>query len=221
MHILLVEDQQDFAENVKRYLETESYTVDLAFDGDEGLRMALANEYAMIILDLNLPCRVGLSVCRELRSAGRSMPVLMLTARIGHKNTVAGLDSGADDYLTKPFDLEELLARMRALLRRGGETRSPLIVLGDVTVDTNTHEVRKQDRLVSLAPREYALLEFLALNRGIAKSRLEIIELVWGEYDELMFSQTVDVHVAYLRRKLGKEIIRTVPGKGYMVEGAA
>ncbi len=221
MHILLVEDQQDFAENVKRYLETESYTVDLAFDGDEGLRMALANEYAMIILDLNLPCRDGLSVCRELRSAGRSMPVLMLTARIGHKNTVAGLDSGADDYLTKPFDLEELLARMRALLRRGGETRSPLIVLGDVTVDTNTHEVRKQDRLVSLAPREYALLEFLALNRGIAKSRLEIIELVWGEYDELMFSQTVDVHVAYLRRKLGKEIIRTVPGKGYMVEGAA
>src|SRR5664280_2709052 len=108
-------------------------------------------------------------------------------------------------------------ARMRALLRRGGETRSPVIELGDISVDTNTHEVRKGGKVVALAPREYALLEFLALNRGIAKTRLEIIELVWGEYDELMFSQTVDVHVAYLRRKLGRESIVTVPGKGYMI----
>jgi DNA-binding response OmpR family regulator len=158
----------------------------------------------------------GLEVCRQLRKAGRSMPVLMLTARVGHQNVVAGLDSGADDYLTKPFDLEELLARMRALLRRGGESRSPVITIGEVDIDTNSHTVHRAGQVVSLAPREYALLEFLALNRGIAKSRLEIIELVWGEYDELMFSQTVDVHVAYLRRKLGREIIVTVPGKGYM-----
>ncbi len=221
MHVLLVEDQQDFAYNIQRYLATESYTVDLAFDGEEGLQKGLADDYALVILDLNLPRRDGLSVCRELRKAGRSMPILMLTARIGHQNAVAGLDSGADDYLTKPFDLEELLARMRALLRRGGESRSPLITVGDVTIDTNTHEVRKGDQLVPLAPREYDLLAFLALNRGVAKSRLEIIELVWGEYDELMFSQTVDVHVAYLRRKLGREVIRTVPGKGYMIEAAS
>ncbi|HNW85297.1 MAG TPA: response regulator transcription factor, partial [Candidatus Cryosericum sp.] len=208
----------DFAENIRKYLETESYSVDLAFDGESGLRQALLEDYALVVLDLNLPRMDGLEVCRELRKAGRSMPILMLTARVGHENAVAGLDSGADDYLTKPFDLEELLARMRALLRRGGESRSPLIVVGDVAIDTNTHEVRRDGKLVALAPREYALLEFLALNRGVARTRLEIIELVWGEYDELMFSQTVDVHVAYLRRKLGKDIIRTVPGKGYMME---
>jgi len=219
MHILVIEDQQDFAQNIKRYLETESYSVDLAFDGEAGLHEGLTEDYALVVLDLNLPRMDGLEVCRQLRQAGRSMPILMLTARIGHKNAVAGLDSGADDYLTKPFDLEELLARMRALLRRGGESRSPVITVGDITIDTNTHEVHQGDRLVALAPREYALLEFLALNRGTAKTRLEIIELVWGEYDELMFSQTVDVHVAYLRRKLGKEVIRTVPGKGYMVSG--
>ena len=218
MHILVVEDQHDFAENIRKYLETESYSVDLAFDGESGLRQALLEDYALVVLDLNLPRMDGLEVCRELREAGRSMPILMLTARVGHENAVAGLDSGADDYLTKPFDLEELLARMRALLRRGGESRSPLIVVGDVAIDTNTHEVRRDGKLVALAPREYALLEFLALNRGVARTRLEIIELVWGEYDELMFSQTVDVHVAYLRRKLGKDIIRTVPGKGYMME---
>jgi len=217
MHILVIEDQQDFAQNIRRYLETESYSVDLAFDGESGLHRGLTEEYALVVLDLNLPRMDGLEVCRQLRRSGRSMPILMLTARVGHDSTVAGLDSGADDYLTKPFDLEELLARMRALLRRGGESRSPIIVVGDVTVDTNTHEVRKDGKLVALAPREYALLEFLALNRGIAKSRLEIIELVWGEYDELMFSQTVDVHVAYVRRKLGREVIVTVPGKGYMM----
>ena len=218
MHILVVEDQRDVAENIRKYLETESYSVDLAFDGESGLHQALLEDYALVVLDLNLPRMDGLEVCRRLRTAGRSMPILMLTARIGHQNAVAGLDSGADDYLTKPFDLEELLARMRALLRRGRESRSPLIVVGGITIDTNTHEVRRDGKLVALAPREYALLEFLALNRGVAKTRLEIIELVWGEYDELMFSQTVDVHVAYLRRKLGKDIVRTVPGKGYMME---
>jgi len=217
MHILVIEDQQDFAQNIRRYLETESYSVDLAFDGESGLHRGLTEEYALVVLDLNLPRMDGLEVCRQLRRSGRSMPILMLTARVGHDSTVAGLDSGADDYLTKPFDLEELLARMRALLRRGGESRSPIVVVGDVTVDSNTHQVRKDGKLVALAPREYALLEFLALNRGVAKSRLEIIELVWGEYDELMFSQTVDVHVAYVRRKLGREVIVTVPGKGYMM----
>jgi DNA-binding response OmpR family regulator len=217
MHILVVEDQQDFAQNIRRYLETESYSVDLAFDGETGLHQGLTEEYALVVLDINLPRMDGLEVCRQLRQAGRSMPILMLTARVGHQNVVAGLDSGADDYLTKPFDLEELLARMRALMRRGGESRSPVITIGEVDIDTNTHTVRRAGQVVSLAPREYALLEFLSLNRGIAKTRLEIIELVWGEYDELMFSQTVDVHVAYLRRKLGRGIIVTIPGKGYMM----
>ena len=116
MHILVIEDQQDFAQNIKRYLETESYSVDLAFDGEAGLQQALGEEYALVVLDLNLPRMDGLEVCRQLRQAGRTMPILMLTARIGHQNAVAGLDSGADDYLTKPFDLEELLARMRGLV---------------------------------------------------------------------------------------------------------
>jgi len=136
--------------------------VDLAFDGEVGLHEGLTEEYALVVLDLNLPRIDGLEVCRQLRQAGRSMPILMLTARIGHQNAVAGLDSGADDYLTKSFDLEELLARMRALLRRGGESKSPVIAVGDITIDTNTHQVHQADRLVGLAPREYALLEFLA-----------------------------------------------------------
>jgi DNA-binding response OmpR family regulator len=171
----------------------------------------------LVLLDLSLPGLDGLEVCRRMREAGVEVPVLMLTARSDRSDIVTGLDSGADDYLAKPFGLDELVARMRALSRRTGATRSPSIELGDVVIDTNAHSVSRKGRQVHLAPREYALLEFLARNRGIVQDRSTIIDLVWGEPEALLFSQTVDVHVAYLRRKLGRDVIRTVPGAGYVV----
>jgi len=127
------------------------------------------------------------------------------------------LNLGADDYLTKPFDLDELLARARALLRRNASNRQPILIAGDISLDTNTREVSRGKISVKLSPKEYALLEFLLRNKGVAQDRPRIIEHVWGGRDELLFSQTVDVHVAYLRRKLGKKVIETIPGKGYLI----
>jgi DNA-binding response OmpR family regulator len=215
--ILIIEDERAFAQNIKLYLEFEKYSVSVAFDGEDGLHKALDGNYALIILDLNLPKLDGLKVCSNLREQNSNVPILMLTARTGQKNIVEGLNSGADDYLTKPFDLEVLSARVSALLRRVSETKKPIITLNNIIINTNSHIVTWDKQVISLAPKEYALLEFLARNKGVVKDRSEIIELVWGEYDDLMFSQTVDVHVAYLRKKLGKTIIKTVPGKGYLI----
>jgi DNA-binding response OmpR family regulator len=145
------------------------------------------------------------------------VPILMLTARSSKRDVVIGLDTGADDYLPKPFDLDELLARVRTLMRRATPERSATLQSGDVVLDANSHEVRKGGDLVSLAPREYALLEHLLRNKGVAQDRLALLEQVWGESEDLLFSQTVDVHISYLRRKLGKTLITTVPGKGYLI----
>ena len=145
------------------------------------------------------------------------MPILMLTARSAKRDVVTGLDAGADDYLVKPFDIDELLARVRTLMRRVTPERSALLQAGDVVLDASSCEVRKSGELVSLAPREFALLEHLLRNKGVVQDRVTLLEQVWGESDDLLFSQTVDVHVAYLRRKLGKALITTVPGKGYLI----
>lgn len=217
MRILIIEDQQKLALNIKAYLNFEKYAASVAFDGEAGLKKALTEEYDVIILDLNLPKLDGMKLCSLLRENNKNMPILMLTARMKQKDVVSGLNCGADDYLTKPFDMEELLARVRALLRRKNEKRNPLLTARNITLDTNTHQVKMADKVISLAPREYALLEFLLRYKGIVQDRLKIIEHVWGEYNELMFSQTVDVHIAYLRRKFGKDFIQTVPGKGYFI----
>jgi len=219
MSILIVEDNRTLAANLQRYLELEGYGAAIARDGGEGLRLARAGGYECIILDLNLPVLDGLEVCRRLREDGDPVPILMLTARSSKRDVVCGLDTGADDYLVKPFDLDELLARVRSLLRRHGATRPEKLQAGDVTLDTGSCEVRRDGAAVHLAPREYALLEYLMCHRGVVQDRVTLIEQVWGEYDELMFSQTVDVHISYLRRKLGKDLIATVPGKGYLVPG--
>jgi two-component system response regulator MprA len=219
MGILVVEDNVKLAANLQRILELEGYEAAVAHDGELGLHMALAEARECIVLDLNLPKLDGVEVCRRLREDGDPTPILMLTARGAKRDIVAGLDAGADDYLVKPFDLDELLARVRTLLRRCGPERGPVLRAADVTVDTSACEVRRGAGVVRLAPREYALLEYLLRNKGIVQDRLTLIEQVWGEYDELMFSQTVDVHVSYLRRKLGKELITTVPGKGYLISG--
>ncbi|MBP9750476.1 MAG: response regulator transcription factor [Candidatus Peribacteraceae bacterium] len=220
MRILVVEDQPKLASNIAAFLEAEAYDVDVRHDGAEGLDRALAGGIDLLVLDVNLPTMDGYTVCRTLRERGSRLPVLMLTARDSRQDVVQGLDLGADDYLTKPFDLTELLARIRALLRRATPARPALVELGPVTIDAAAREVRKDGERVELSPKEFALLEFLAARRGDVQDRPTILEQVWGDRDDLMFSQTVDVHIAYLRRKLGKDVIATVSGKGYVIPAA-
>ena len=217
MHILLIEDQQKLADNIRQFLELEHFAVTVAHDGKEGFEKAMTQEVDLLILDINLPGMDGYLICSMLRKEKKDMPILMLTARTKQQEIVHGLNLGADDYLGKPFDLDELLARVRALLRRQTTDKQPRLVAGSIVLDTNTHEVTKEEKKVNLSPKEYALLEFLLRNKGTAQDRPRIIEHVWGGRDDLMFSQTVDVHVAYLRRKLGKQVIETVPGKGYLI----
>jgi DNA-binding response OmpR family regulator len=219
MTILIVEDNLKLAANLRDLLQLEGHAVVVAHDGEEGLRRALAERFDCIVLDLNLPKMDGLAVCRALRDGDEPapVPILMLTARSAKRDVVIGLDTGADDYLAKPFDLDELLARIRTLMRRTTPERTPRLESADVVLDANCHEVLKAGRPVSLAPREFALLEHLLRNKGVVQDRLTLLEQVWGESDDLLFSQTVDVHISYLRRKLGKALITTVPGKGYLI----
>ena len=222
MTILIIEDNERLAANLRDLLQLEGHAVAIAHDGEEGLRRATSERFECIILDLNLPKLDGLAVCRRLREDACVVPVpiLMLTARGSKTDVVTGLDTGADDYLPKPFDIDELLARVRTLLRRAAPERSPVLCAGDVMLDANTHEVLKMGRPIKLAPREYALLEHLLRNKGVVQDRLTLLEQVWGESDALLFSQTVDVHVSYLRRKLGRDLVITVPGGGYLIPGA-
>lgn len=217
MRVLVVEDNRDLSENIKEFLVLEKFVVEQSFDGQEGLNFAQNNSLDCIVLDLNLPKLDGVEVCKKLREKGNTTPIIMLTARTGKDNIITGLDSGADDYLTKPFELEELVARIKALVRRAKDKPNPFITYQNITLDTNAKKVFQEGKEVDLAPKEYLLLEYLLLNLGIVQDRTKIIEHVWGEYDNLMFSQTVDVHVAYVRKKLGKKIITTASG-GYFIE---
>lgn len=217
MHILLIEDQIKIADNIRQYLETEHYAVSVCHDGKQGFERAMTQEIDLLILDINLPGMDGYTICAMLRQHKKAMPILMLTARDTQREVVHGLDIGADDYLKKPFDMEELLARVRALLRRDVTERETELTAGEVVLDPNTKSVKKNGSPIALSPKEYGLLEFLVRNKGVAQDRARIIDHVWGGRDDLLFSQTVDVHIAYLRRKLGKKTIETVPGKGYLV----
>jgi two-component system, OmpR family, response regulator len=217
MHILLIEDEPKLAGNIKQYLEAETYAVAVEHDGRQGFERAMTQEFDLVILDINLPGMDGYVICSMLRQHKKSMPILMLTARTKQQEIVHGLNIGADDYLTKPFDLEELLARIRAILRRKPSEKLTTLESGDITLDPNTRKVTRKGKDVDLAPKEYALLEFLLRTKGAVQDRPTIIEHVWGSRDDLLFSQTVDVHIAYLRRKLGKSTIETVPGKGYLI----
>ena len=217
MHILLVEDHATVAENIRKFLELSQFAVTVANDGKDGFEKAMTLGIDLLILDVNLPGMDGYVLCSMLRQHGKKMPILMLTARAKQQEVVHGLNLGADDYLAKPFDLDVLLARVKALLRRRAEEKAPVLTVGKYTLDTNTQEVKKGKKQIPLSPKEYALLEYLIRTKGIVQSRQKILEHVWGARDELMFSQTVDVHVAFLRRKLGKSVIETVPGKGYFI----
>ena len=217
MHILLIEDHQTVADNVKKYLELQQYVVTVAHDGKDGFEKAMTEQVDLLILDINLPGMDGYVLCSMLRQQGKKMPILMLTARGKQQEVVHGLNLGADDYLVKPFDLDVLLARVRALLRRQSTEKAPVLEFGKIRLDTNTQEVWKGKKKILLSPKEYALIEYMARHKGIVHERPAILDHVWGNSDALMFSNTVDVHVAFLRRKLGSDVIKTVPGKGYLV----
>lgn len=220
MRILLVEDEEGVANFIKKGLVEEHYAVDLAVDGEEGKALALANQYDLIILDIMIPGINGIELCKEIRQKKIQTPVLMLTAKDSVKDKVAGLDSGADDYLTKPFSFEEFIARIRALLRR---RQDALVELRhkDLRVDVLSHRVFAGENEVVLRPKEYAILVYLVRNRGRVLSRTQIIENVWG-YDFNPNTNIVDVHIKSLREKISEfvspDFIRSVRGTGYMVE---
>lgn len=221
MRMLVVEDERKFAALLKRGLEERGYAVDVAHDGEEGLALAEMEPYDLIVLDVMLPRLDGREVCRRLRSQKRQMPILMLTARDTVDDRVAGLDSGADDYLVKPFAFPELLARVRALLRRNGPVRDPLLRVADLEVDTVTREVRRAGKPISLTSKEYAILEYFVRNANRVLTRTQIAQHVW-DYDFVAMSNVVDVYVRYLRRKLGDDreprLLETVRGVGYQLK---
>ena len=216
MRILVVEDEPRLLHNLAKALREESYAVDTAANGDDGLFKAETYDYDAIVLDVMLPQLDGWEVLSRLRKQKRT-PVLLLTARDGTKDRVRGLDGGADDYLIKPFDLDELLARLRALIRRSAGQVNPKVELGDVTIDTRARSIERNGHSVTLTAREYAILEYLALHRGEVVSRTTLYEHLFDESDDTL-SNLVDVHVFSIRKKLGRELIMTRRGQGYCVE---
>ncbi len=221
MRVLVVEDERKVASFVQRSLAEEGYAVDVAHDGRTGLDLALATDYDAIVLDVMLPELDGLAVVAALRAEGRRTPVLLLTARRAVGDRVQGLDAGADDYLVKPFAVEELLARVRALIRRKEGGRPGPLVVGDLVLDPDTRRARRGDREIELTAKEYALLDYFMRNPGRVLTRPMIAEHVWNvDYDT--FSNVIDVYVNYLRNKIDApfpvKLLKTVRGMGYMLE---
>jgi DNA-binding response OmpR family regulator len=224
MHILVVEDEQRLARLLQRVLTEERHAVDTAFTGSEGLELALSDGYDLVVLDRMLPDLDGVEITRELREARIGTPILMLTARGAVEDRVSGLNAGADDYLTKPFAMAELLARVAALLRR--RDRAPdlsnVLQVDDLSLDLLRREARRGDRVIELTAKEFALLEYLMRNPGLVLSRTQIIDHVW-RYDLDAVSNVVDIYIHYLRDKVDRgfprALIKTVRGVGYKIEG--
>ncbi|MCD6392495.1 MAG: response regulator transcription factor [Planctomycetes bacterium] len=220
MRVLLVEDYEPLRKSLEQGLSEAGYALDVAADGEEGLWYALGNDYDVIVLDLMLPGVDGLSILRKLRARKKDAPVLILTARDTIHDRVTGLDCGADDYLVKPFAFEELLARVRALVRRNYNKKSSQIVVEDLRIDLNTQQVYRGDRLIQLTAREYGLLEYLAVRAGEIVSRTDIWEHLY-EFNSSAASNVVDVYVGYLRKKLQSEgkpsLLHNVRGRGYLL----
>ena len=219
MTILLIEDEYKLVKVLKKGLSLECYAVDVAYDGEEGLQKGLRKDYDVIVLDLMLPKKDGIEVCKTLRRKHVLSPILMLTARDRVEDRVEGLDSGADDYLVKPFDFSELLARIRALLRRRKTTEQTKLKVGDLVLDPASHQVKKGGKLIRLSPKEYSLLDYLMRYPGRILSKNQLIEHVWGPDVEHSGNQLA-VYIRYLRRKVNsrqKEAIQTVRGVGYKI----
>jgi heavy metal response regulator len=221
MHILVVEDETKVARFIKRGLEAAHYSVDVERDGEAGLERLLDGDYDLVILDVMLPKLDGLGVMKEIRQQKMKTPILLLTARVTVADKVMGLDLGADDYLTKPFAFEELLARVRALLRRGSTSGPAILTIADLRLEPVTRVVTRGGRRIDLTPKEFALLEFLLRRRDHILSRAVIAQHVWGvDYDT--FTNVIDVYVNYLRKKIDGEsevkLIHTVRGVGYVLK---
>jgi heavy metal response regulator len=221
MRILIIEDEKKIADFLKRGIKEAGYAVDLAYDGEEGFFLASTNIYDLIILDLMLPGINGIDLCKKLRAEKIIFPVIMLTAKDTVKDKVAGLDAGADDYLAKPFAFEELLARIRAILRKKDTTLPTKLQIADLTVDLLSHKITRSDKEIILTTKEYSLLEYLMRNAGTVVTRTMVAEHVWDvNFDT--FTNVIDVYINYLRNKIdhghSKKLIHTVRGRGYILK---
>lgn len=216
MKILVVEDEHKIATSIKKGFEQESWICDLAFDGEDGYDLAVSENYDVIVLDLMLPNKDGLSFAKDLRKENIHTPILMLTAKGEIDDRVLGLNSGADDYLIKPFAFEELIARVQALARRPKTVNSGQWTVNSLTINTKIQEVKQNNKLVQLSRKEYQLLEYLIKNKDRVVSKNDIISHVW-DYESNILPNTVEVFVKYLRNKLGKDVIKTVRGFGYKI----
>ena len=216
-----MEDEKKIADFIKRGLKEEGYAVDVAYDGEEGLFLAKTNDYDLVLLDLMLPKIDGLTICGKLKKDNVKTPVIMLTAKDTVKDKVAGLDSGADDYLTKPFAFEELLARIRAILRKRDAQAPTMLKVADLELDLITHKVTRASKEIALTTKEYSLLEYLMRNKDIIVTRTMISEHVW-DIDFDTFTNVIDVYINYLRNKIDSgfddKLIHTVRGRGYILK---
>ena len=223
MRILIVEDEKKIADYLKKGLEQESFAVDVAYDGKYGYDLASSESYDLIVLDLMLPGIDGLEICRRLRDHNNHSPILMLTARGKIEDKVTGLNTGADDYLAKPFAFEELLARIKALTRRPREALPTILKTGNLTLDTNSYEVTRSEKEITLSKKEFSLLSYLLRNKGKVVTKGQIISKVW-DFDADVLPNTVEVYIGYLRSKIDKpfgknnQLIQTVRGFGYKIE---
>lgn len=220
MKILIVEDEKKIVSFLKQGLKSEGFTVDAAFDGEEGLYMAENSIYDLLILDIRLPKLDGISVCKKLRQEGKTFPVMMLTAKDDIEDRILGLDSGADDYMTKPFSFAELLARIRALSRRQVQLKTTVLKAGDLTLNPETFEVKRNNKEIKLSTTEFKLLQFMLENSHRVISKTLILEKVW-EFDFSPESNIVEVYINYLRDKIdkgaSKPLIQTIRGVGYRI----
>ena len=223
MRILIAEDERDLNRLIVKVLEKEGYGVDACFIGKEALYYLENTEYDAAVLDIMMPGMDGLEVLRAARKKGLDLPIMFLTARDSIADRVTGLDTGADDYLIKPFDFDELLARIRSMTRKRSSHTSSVLTVGDLTLDTGSHTARRGDRVIDLSAREYAILEYLCMNPGIVLSREKIENHIWN-YDYSGGTNVVDVYISYLRKKIDggcdKKLIRTVWGAGWMIKEA-
>ena len=224
MKLLLIEDSRRLRRSLQKGLEREGFSLDICGDGEEGFAMAEAYDYDVIILDLNLPGMDGLTVLRKLRGGGCQSHVLILSARDKTQDRIVGLDAGADDYLIKPFEFNELIARVRALIRREYKQKKPLVQIGSLEINTNTQKVFRADREIELTPKEFALLEYLLMLRGKVASRDLLVEHLYASYGQIS-SNVIDVVVCNLRKKLQtvgeSEVVRTRRGAGYYISDTA
>ena len=221
MRILVVDDDKNITKFLKNALEEECFEVDLANDGDRGSYLGRVNEYDLIVLDYALPEKDGKTVCKELRENNQNAPILMLSVQSDPLTKAGLINAGADDYMTKPFSFEELLARVKALLRRPKEIKSEILQIDNLVIDTKAHTAKRGDNIISLTSKEFMLLEYLVLNKNCVVSRAKIIEHVWDMNGDI-FSNTIEAHISNIRKKIDmpneKPLIKSVSGRGYLIQ---